>query len=215
MDGDASRIFGSRIAREGEKTCQMGTGGDERRVHEERRLRDADHLRPQECWTELSGARRRMGRKERGQTFRRRRLLRLEQAADDELERAYEILAPRYPALAEFRAAMARRESERIKGLPEYEYRRADQVFSRKVFRLQCRRLSVKEGGIGDYIPKPKWMRWRTYERRARIEAAEEINDASCGRLSNGFKQNASDAALIERPDGPFALPQHPWALTG
>jgi hypothetical protein len=35
------------------------------------------------------------------------------------------------------------------------------------------------EGGIGDYIPKPKWMRWRTYDRHiARIEAAERINDA-------------------------------------
>jgi hypothetical protein len=35
------------------------------------------------------------------------------------------------------------------------------------------------EGGIGDYIPKPKWMRWRTYERKtARIEAAEGITDA-------------------------------------
>ena len=34
------------------------------------------------------------------------------------------------------------------------------------------------EGGIGDYIPKPKWMRWRTYEREiARIEAEEEINN--------------------------------------
>jgi len=34
------------------------------------------------------------------------------------------------------------------------------------------------EGGIGDYIPKPKWMRWKTYEREiARIEAAEEINN--------------------------------------
>ena len=35
------------------------------------------------------------------------------------------------------------------------------------------------EGGIGDYIPKPKWMRWRTYEREiARIGAAEGINNA-------------------------------------
>jgi hypothetical protein len=34
-------------------------------------------------------------------------------------------------------------------------------------------------GGIGDYIPKPKWMRWRTYELQiARIEAAEGINTA-------------------------------------
>jgi hypothetical protein len=39
-------------------------------------------------------------------------------------------------------------------------------------------RLNGK-GGIGDYIPKPKWMRWRTYEREtARIEAAAEICNA-------------------------------------
>jgi hypothetical protein len=35
------------------------------------------------------------------------------------------------------------------------------------------------EGGISDYIPKPKWMRWGTYDRQiARIEAAERINTA-------------------------------------
>ena len=35
------------------------------------------------------------------------------------------------------------------------------------------------EGGISDYIPKPKWMRWATYDRQiARIEAAERINTA-------------------------------------
>jgi hypothetical protein len=34
-------------------------------------------------------------------------------------------------------------------------------------------------GGIGDYIAKPKWMRWRTYELHiARIDAAEGINTA-------------------------------------
>jgi hypothetical protein len=34
-------------------------------------------------------------------------------------------------------------------------------------------------GGIGDDIPKPKWMRWRTYELQiARIETAEGINTA-------------------------------------
>ena len=32
------------------------------------------------------------------------------------------------------------------------------------------------EGGIGDYVPKPKWMRWRTYDRKLEeIFAAEEV----------------------------------------
>jgi hypothetical protein len=35
------------------------------------------------------------------------------------------------------------------------------------------------EGGIGDYVSKPKWMRWRTYDRKLEeIVAAEEIGDA-------------------------------------
>jgi hypothetical protein len=35
------------------------------------------------------------------------------------------------------------------------------------------------EGGIGDYVPKPKWMRWRTYDRKLEeIFAAEEVVDA-------------------------------------
>ena len=34
-------------------------------------------------------------------------------------------------------------------------------------------------GGIGEYIPKPKGMRWRTYDRKLEeIAAAEEIVDA-------------------------------------
>ena len=46
-----------------------------------------------------------------------------------------------------------------------------------RAFKLR-ERLSG-EGGIGDYIPKPKWMRLRTYEREiAQIEAAEGITDA-------------------------------------
>jgi hypothetical protein len=33
--------------------------------------------------------------------------------------------------------------------------------------------------GIGDYVAKPKWMRWRTYERKLEeIAAAEEVVDA-------------------------------------
>jgi len=35
------------------------------------------------------------------------------------------------------------------------------------------------KGAIGSYVPKPKWMRWSTYDREiARVEAAEEIVDA-------------------------------------
>jgi hypothetical protein len=35
------------------------------------------------------------------------------------------------------------------------------------------------DGGIGDYVPKPKWMRWRTYDRKLEeIFAAEEVVDA-------------------------------------
>jgi hypothetical protein len=41
------------------------------------------------------------------------------------------------------------------------------------------RRLGDHEGGIGDYLPKPKGMRWKTYDRQmARIEADEAIIDA-------------------------------------
>jgi hypothetical protein len=35
------------------------------------------------------------------------------------------------------------------------------------------------DGGIGDYVPKPKWMRWPTYDRKLEeIFAAEEVVDA-------------------------------------
>jgi hypothetical protein len=35
------------------------------------------------------------------------------------------------------------------------------------------------EGGIGDYVPKPKWMRWPTYDRKLEeIYAAEKVVDA-------------------------------------
>jgi hypothetical protein len=35
------------------------------------------------------------------------------------------------------------------------------------------------EGGIGGYIPKPKWMRWRTYDRKLKeVDAAEEVVEA-------------------------------------
>jgi hypothetical protein len=48
---------------------------------------------------------------------------------------------------------------------------------SRRAFKLRDR-LGGR-GGIGDYIAKPKWMRWQTYERKLEeIFAAEEIVDA-------------------------------------
>jgi len=35
------------------------------------------------------------------------------------------------------------------------------------------------DGGVGDYVPKPKWMRWPTYDRKLEeIFAAEEVVDA-------------------------------------
>ena len=47
----------------------------------------------------------------------------------------------------------------------------------RRAFKLRGRLGG--HGGIGDYIAKPKWMRWPTYERRLEeIAAAEEVVDA-------------------------------------
>ena len=47
----------------------------------------------------------------------------------------------------------------------------------RRAFRLRGE-LGGK-GGIGDYIPKPKWMRWPTYGRKLEeVAAAEEVVDA-------------------------------------
>ena len=47
----------------------------------------------------------------------------------------------------------------------------------RRAFKLRGR-LGA-DGGIGDYVPKPKWMRWPTYDRKLEeIAAAEEIVDA-------------------------------------
>ena len=46
----------------------------------------------------------------------------------------------------------------------------------RRAFKL---RAKLGADGIGDYVRKPKWMRWRTFERMiARIDKAEEIVDA-------------------------------------
>jgi hypothetical protein len=47
----------------------------------------------------------------------------------------------------------------------------------RRAFKLRGR-LGA-DGGIGDYVPKPKWMRWPTYDRKLEeIFAAEEVVDA-------------------------------------
>ena len=47
----------------------------------------------------------------------------------------------------------------------------------RRAFKLRGK-LGV-EGGVGDYVPKPKWMRWPTYDRKLEeIFAAEEVVDA-------------------------------------
>ena len=46
----------------------------------------------------------------------------------------------------------------------------------RRAFKLRDR-LGAN-GGIGDHVPKPKWMRWPTYHRKLEeIFAAEEVVD--------------------------------------
>lgn len=46
------------------------------------------------------------------------------------------------------------------------------------------------EGGIGDYVVKPKWMRWRTFERMmARIDRAEEVVEAHTVLLHDRLKR--------------------------
>jgi hypothetical protein len=47
----------------------------------------------------------------------------------------------------------------------------------RRAFKLRGRLRA--DGGIGDYVPKPKWMRWPTYDRKLEeIFAAEGVVDA-------------------------------------
>ncbi|MGO9419424.1 hypothetical protein [Roseiarcus sp.] len=47
----------------------------------------------------------------------------------------------------------------------------------RRAFKLR-KRLGA-DSGDGDYIAKPRWMRWRTYDRKLEeIAAAEEVVDA-------------------------------------
>jgi hypothetical protein len=62
----------------------------------------------------------------------------------------------------------------------------------RRAFKLRAK-LSA-DGGIGDYILKPKWMRWRTYERAtARIDKAEEAVEAHTAFLLDRLKQTGLD----------------------
>jgi hypothetical protein len=62
----------------------------------------------------------------------------------------------------------------------------------RRAFKLRAK-LGA-DGGIGDYILKPKWMRWRTYERAmARIDKVEEVVDAHIAFLLDRLKQTGLD----------------------
>jgi hypothetical protein len=50
------------------------------------------------------------------------------------------------------------------------------------------------EGGIGDYIPKPKGMRWKTFERlMARVAAAEDIVDHHTVLLLDNLMRKTGD----------------------
>ena len=45
--------------------------------------------------------------------------------------------------------------------------------------RSNCAGKLGADGGIGDYVPKPKWMRWPTYDRKLEeVFAAEGVVDA-------------------------------------
>ena len=58
----------------------------------------------------------------------------------------------------------------------------------RRAFKLRGKLRA--EGGIGDYVVKPKWMRWRTFERMmARIDKAEEVVDAHTVLLHDRLKR--------------------------
>ena len=62
----------------------------------------------------------------------------------------------------------------------------------RRAFKLRGK-LGVN-GGIGDYVPKPKWMRWRTYERAmAKIDRAEEVVEEHTALLLDRLKQTGLD----------------------
>jgi hypothetical protein len=61
----------------------------------------------------------------------------------------------------------------------------------RRAFKLRDKLGGI--GGIGGYIPKLKWMRWRTYERAmARIDKAKEVVDAYTDLMLDRLKQTGS-----------------------
>jgi hypothetical protein len=63
---------------------------------------------------------------------------------------------------------------------PETSYDRA----LRRAFKLRGK-LGA-DGGIGDYVPKPKWMRWPTYDRKLEeVFAADGAVDAHLSILVN------------------------------
>lgn len=62
----------------------------------------------------------------------------------------------------------------------------------RRAFKLRAK-LGA-DGGIGDYVAKPKWMRWRTYERAmTRIDRVERVVDAHTVLLLDRLKQQGLD----------------------
>jgi hypothetical protein len=63
----------------------------------------------------------------------------------------------------------------------ELAYRSQRETASNRVLRLAFKRRAElgAHGGIGDSVEKPKWMRWRAYNRKLEeIFAAEEAIDA-------------------------------------
>jgi hypothetical protein len=62
----------------------------------------------------------------------------------------------------------------------------------RRAFKLRAK-LGA-DGGIGEYIPKPKWMRWRTFEQAmAHIDRVEAVVDAHTSLLLDRLKQTGLD----------------------
>lgn len=66
-----------------------------------------------------------------------------------------------------------------------------------QAFKLR-RRLGDYRGGVGDCVPKPKWMRRATYERELdRVWAADELCDAHLAGLVERLLKSASEAKRI------------------
>jgi hypothetical protein len=62
----------------------------------------------------------------------------------------------------------------------------------RRAFKLRAK-LGA-DGGIGEYIPKPKWMRWRTFEQAmVHIDRVEAVVDAHTSLLLDRLKQTGLD----------------------